>query len=961
MSQKISTKVPKSIDKRIDETNSCFEVLNFSFGKATNVVSWKDSAFTYCSRQVGAVARVIKESKLYRPPIVIRPTDINAFDEEHDPFGDLKKDFLHAISERRKLLSELPDKEFKLFNHLWGNCSKESQDQIIRLRQQSLNSEGGLVFIKHNGEICNVDDLGAHPKIEVWDEIQVSGDVLSLMRRINTSHLSPDDGSDAEKRYNTIKRHESLKMYPSESLLDFKRRFDHSLEAFSSVGLDLPNEEVLVFRFMDALDDGRFNIFKVERFNWSRTVPPMAPLPSSVSEAFHAASTHRSVTSGYATNSATAFYATKSVKKCQEKKKSNAPAKDHARVSSNNADKAPSTKKSVPSVNSKPKAVPTRPCKFCSEQHWDSDCPLILSAKKDVDENNKSVKRNIHVAFSKTNLNILGNVISTVIDFDPIIIKNLNNSENSVILTSNNSNSIDLSRCILLDNQASSSVFKDVHLLSNLRSCIPCRISGIDADDESFILANEQGDFDGIKNIYASTQASANIISFSETVKYCLNSYDQETNTFNLTTSSGKSYDFIPYEGHYIFQFDSASSLVTSVSDNKLRFSQREIKDATGVRDLSRSLAYPSQASLTEMLTSGAIINCPFSATNVAHANAIFGPDLGAVRGKTRRHKSLSPTISYIPRETRSNLILHLDVMFVGGFSFLISVSTPIGLTAVNELGRSKGARASAPILKAIFSQLDLYKSRGFSISHILTDNEGGVIASSSQLEARGVLVNPVGPGAHVPVVERKIQEVKERCRSIISTLPYRLPLHLFGYLVIFVISRINMVPHRAGYENVAPFEAFTGRKIDFKIDLRISFGEYAEVFNIKSDNSMAPRTSAAICLGPTGNISGSVKFLSLVSNKIIIRDQFTVLPSTDIIINAMNQLEASTSSLLQGSVMDFLGGVTGEDTSSTTISAYDDLTHLPSFDEDPLHTPLPYDPATANDMLAIETHALGI
>ena len=108
--------------------------------------------------------------------------------------------------------------------------------------------------------------------------------------------------------------------------------------------------------------------------------------------------------------------------------------------------------------------------------------------------------------------------------------------------------------------------------------------------------------------------------------------------------------------------------------------------------------------------------------------------------------------------------------MFVGGFGFLISVSTPIGLTAVNELGRSKGARASAPILKAIFYQLDLYQSRGFSISHILTDNEGGVIASSSQLGARGVLVNPVGPGAHVSVVERKIQEVKERCRSIGNT-----------------------------------------------------------------------------------------------------------------------------------------------------------------------------------------------
>jgi hypothetical protein len=154
------------------------------------------------------------------------------------------------------------------------------------------------------------------------------------------------------------------------------------------------------------------------------------------------------------------------------------------------------------------------------------------------------------------------------------------------------------------------------------------------------------------------------------------------------------------------------------------------------------------------MINQGVIVNCPFSSKNVADANTIFGPDLASIRGKTKRRPTSTPAISYLPREVSSSLVLHVDIMFVGGFGFLVSVSTPLGLTAVNELGRSKGARSSLSIFKALTSQLDLYSSRNFIITSIITDNEGGVIASTSSLNARVITVNPVGPGTHVPVVD---------------------------------------------------------------------------------------------------------------------------------------------------------------------------------------------------------------
>jgi hypothetical protein len=949
----------KSSDKIFDESNPSFEVLTFSFGKATNVVSWKNSAFTFCSRQVGAVARVIKESKLFRPPIVIIPSDPTAFDEEHDPNGFLKRDLLYAISDRRKILSELPDKEVKLFNHLWGNCSKASQDQIQRVNQQASDSDGKLLYVNTFGDIVPSDHPGAIKFIEDWDTVQVSGNVLSLIRRINVSHLSPDDGSDAEKRYNTIRRHESLKMNSSESLLDFKRRFDHSLEAFDAMGLIHPIDEVLVFRFMEGLDDARFNHFKIERFNWSRTIPPIAPLPATVTEAFQAASTFRSVSVSNDISTATAFFVNNKTKKAvaggikAEKKKSAPTSKDLARSASKDTGKY---QKSDSTAISKPKATPSRPCKFCQESHWDSECPLILSAKKDF-EGSKISSKSVHIIFSKACLNSNGSIIKTVSIGNPLFIECLNSER--IYNTSAEEN---LSYgSILLDNQASASVFRDVGLLSNIRLCDePCAISGISSDPDANFIATKIGDFKGFSNIYACPEASANIISFSQTKNYCNNSYNPISDQFSSQTPDGIKYIFNNQQGLYIHNLKSSIINITTISNLNLKYSQRQIKDAYKVRDLYVALGYPSPQSLIKMINHGSIINCPITAKNVSDAEAIFGPALGSVRGKTKRNTPPSPPINYLPREVTSNLVLHIDIMFVGGSAYLISVSTPLALTVVNELGRAKGSRSMPNILRCLFGQIDLYTSRGFKITTVITDNEGGIISASSQLHARGIILNPVGPGAHVPVVERKIQEVKDRCRSIINTLPYKLALHLFVYLIMFVVSRINMMPHQAGFSNVSPLEAFSGRKVDFKRDLRIGFGEYAEVFNITSDNSMKPRTSAAISLGPVGNVSGSVRFLSLASNKIIIRDQFVILPANDHIIKTMADLEATTSANLTGSVFDFLGGHTDEDASTTTLSAYDDPTILPHFEEEPLSSPMSYDPAWSNDLLHLEDQSLG-
>ena len=54
------------------------------------------------------------------------------------------------------------------------------------------------------------------------------------------------------------------------------------------------------------------------------------------------------------------------------------------------------------------------------------------------------------------------------------------------------------------------------------------------------------------------------------------------------------------------------------------------------------------------------------------------------------------------------------------------------------------------------------------------TDGEGAVHALGSELGNQGILLNPTGAGAHVHVVERKIEEIKERTRGLLHTLVCR-------------------------------------------------------------------------------------------------------------------------------------------------------------------------------------------
>jgi hypothetical protein len=116
---------------------------------------------------------------------------------------------------------------------------------------------------------------------------------------------------------------------------------------------------------------------------------------------------------------------------------------------------------------------------------------------------------------------------------------------------------------------------------------------------------------------------------------------------------------------------------VETVRGNMQGFTLEQCTKAKGARDAMAMMAHPPEAKMKHMVSSNNVLNIPFTSTNFANGRALFGPDRGAIRGKTVRQRShrVRPELIVIPRdlyEQTRDVILTAYVMFVDGLPFLL-------------------------------------------------------------------------------------------------------------------------------------------------------------------------------------------------------------------------------------------------------------------------------------------------
>jgi hypothetical protein len=184
----------------------------------------------------------------------------------------------------------------------------------------------------------------------------------------------------------------------------------------------------------------------------------------------------------------------------------------------------------------------------------------------------------------------------------------------------------------------------------------------------------------------------------------------------------------------------------------------------------------------------------------------------------------------------------------------------------------------------------NVYVKRGFLIKIVEVDGQFEPLQGA--LAEMGITLNKCSREEHVPVAERRICTLKERCRCICTTLPFK---KLPGMLVVQMVSTcnfwLNIFPPKDGVSrDINPWELFTGIKIDYNKHIQAEFGEYVQVHE-EHNNSMQTRTTGAITTQPTGNTQDGHWFYSLTTVRMLNRRQWTPLPMPADVIGRINTL----------------------------------------------------------------------
>ena len=173
-------------------------------------------------------------------------------------------------------------------------------------------------------------------------------------------------------------------------------------------------------------------------------------------------------------------------------------------------------------------------------------------------------------------------------------------------------------------------------------------------------------------------------------------------------------------------------------------------------------------------MKTGAIKNCEIKPKDFENAISIWSKNVAELKGKTVQKKP-APIVSVIMKVPRDllkfekDISLALDIFFVNGFPFLITLSLRIYFTTVSNLKNQK-LKTVIEILKHIYVY---YFQQGFRITEFLLDPQFEAMAPLICDKIGAPRINVTAASEHITPVERRIKVVKERCRATRHSLPF--------------------------------------------------------------------------------------------------------------------------------------------------------------------------------------------
>ena len=320
-------------------------------------------------------------------------------------------------------------------------------------------------------------------------------------------------------------------------------------------------------------------------------------------------------------------------------------------------------------------------------------------------------------------------------------------------------------------------------------------------------------------------------------------------------------------------------------------YTKRAYQDAITARQAQNIMMFPGVGQLYKIADQNLLRNSEINRADIRATQDIFGPNLGALKGKTPACRStvVSGGRDGVPPDIldrHRDLVVSMDIFFINKIPFLLTTSHNLHFGTVEAIPN----RQVRTVLQAIQRMLAIYHAQGFRVRTIPADPEFQPLDGTIP----GMSFNFCAQGEHVPDIERYVCMVKDRVRSGYNNLPFsRIPRLVVVRLVSNAVFWLNAFPHPDGVSTtLSPRYLLTGRHLDYRKHVRLEFGSYAQTHE-EHTNDMRARTLGAICLGPSGNEQGGHYFMCLRTGRRLHRFAWTPLPMPEDAITWVTALGA--------------------------------------------------------------------
>jgi Reverse transcriptase (RNA-dependent DNA polymerase) len=455
---------------------------------------------------------------------------------------------------------------------------------------------------------------------------------------------------------------------------------------------------------------------------------------------------------------------------------------------------------------------------------------------------------------------------------------------------------------IILDNGSTVDLFCNPNLVTNIHTTTETLELSTNGGKLS---TNMKAMVPNYGEVWYDPGAITNIFSLSEMEKKYNVTYNSSAESAFIVQLPTKQIKFTKsFNGLYYFKptyntnSGNETSLVNhsieSVKENKLFFTDRQVQRAKLARNIYHAIGTPSLKDFKLIITSNMIKNIPITIEDINIAEKIFGPDVGALKGKTTRQKPAPVVNDYVevPKElidNHHNVTLCMDGIKINGVPFLTTISRNI-MYRTAEWVPNQTPEAYRSVLDNIFQT---YNKAGFRIAIIHCDNEFRPLMSQLQ-NTYNVQMNYANPQEHVPEAERNNRVIKERFRSAFHRLPFKaIPKIMVKILTMECAKKLNFFPPTGGISSYySPRMIMHQKNLDYEKHCSIPFGAYVQAHTEPDPtNSQHPRTLDCIYLRYVDNNQGGHHLLDIRTGRTIKRRNVTIVPITQNVIELVHKM----------------------------------------------------------------------